>query len=261
MKRGVRDRLRAALGACMLALACGAPPAAGEDALRVVLTPRSVPFSYIGEDGELAGFNVDMAKAICAELGRRCALDTLAFPEIIPAVASGRYDLGVANFLRTPEREREVAFTVPYWRSTSVFVGKAGRRVGAVEELLRDTPVCAIGSSGQLRFLIERAGTHVANVRAMPSNQDVLDALQSGECPVALLPTMQVLPFLQSARGQGLAFLAAPLAESGLGGTVHMVVRPGDPELREAIDRALQRLIASGVHERAARRYFPFSIL
>jgi ABC-type amino acid transport substrate-binding protein len=245
--------------ACVLAWGGVAPVQAEE--LRVVLTPRSVPFSYLDERGELAGFNVDIVKALCAELRRNCRLETLPFPDIIPAVASGRFDLGVANFLRTPEREQQVAFSMPYWRSTSVFVGRAGTRFGEIGELLRSTPVCAIAASGQLRYLQARAAAAHDNVRELPSNQDVLDGLLSGACPVALLPTMQVLPFLQSDKGRGLAFLGAPLGEAGLGGTVHMAVRPDAPALREEVDQALQRLIANGEHERAARRYFPFSIL
>lgn len=231
------------------------------ETLKVVLTPNSVPFSYRDERGELVGFNVDIVRALCAQLARSCQLDTLPFPEILPAVAAGRFDLGVANFLRTPERERLVAFTVPYWRSSSAFVGKRSFAMKAVQELLRDTPVCAIGASVQYRYLIERAGEHSEHVRGLPSNQDVMDALLSGQCPVALLPSMQALPFMQSPRGMELTFLGAPLREAGLGGTVHMAVRPDDAALREAVDRALQHLIATGEHERIARRYFPFSIL
>lgn len=254
-------RLRALLARVALSWLLLGGGVAHAEALNVVLTPRSVPFSYLDEKGELVGFNVDIVRAICARLERSCRLEVLPFPEILPAVAAGRFDLGVANFLRTPERERLVAFTVPYWRSTSAFVGKRDFAMKAVRELLRDTPVCAIGASGQHRYLLEQAGEHAANVRDLPSNQEVMEALLSGDCPVALLPAMQALPFMQTPRGAELAFLGAPLREPGLGGTVHMAVRPGDDALREAIDRALQHLIATGEHERMARRYFPFSIL
>ncbi|THF66302.1 amino acid ABC transporter substrate-binding protein [Pseudothauera nasutitermitis] len=252
--------LRRWMGALALSGALAVQAFAGDE-LRVVLTPRSVPFSLLTESGEMVGFNVDMARAVCAEIGRTCKLEVLPFPEIVPAVAAGRYDLGVANFLRTPERERQVAFTVPYWRSTSVFVGRQGIRVEPLASLLADTTVCAIDGSAQWSYLLARAGASAETVRALPSNQDVLDGLGSGACPAALLPTMQVLPFMQGERGHGLAFLGAPLGEAGLGGPVHMIVRPDAPELRAAVDRALRRLIANGEHERAARHYFPFSIL
>ncbi|WP_168735187.1 substrate-binding periplasmic protein [Pseudothauera rhizosphaerae] len=253
--------LRTLLGrVLLLSLLLGTAPAGAEE-LRVVLTPRSVPFSYLDANGELTGFNVDVARAICAQLGRTCRLETAAFADIIPAVAAGRYDLGAANFLRTPEREREVAFTVPFWRSASVFVGKAGRPMKTVGELLGEAQVCAVAGSAQQRYLSGQAGEHAANVRMLPTGQDLLEGLASGACQVALLPAMQALPFIKTPQGAGLAFLGTPLREHGLGGSVHMVVRRGDDALRTAVDHALHDLIASGEHERLARRYFPFSIL
>jgi len=90
-------------------------------------------------------------------------------------------------------------------------VGKRSFAVKAVQELLRDTPVCAMGASVQYRYLIEQAGEHTEHVRALPSNQDVMEALLSGQCLVALWPSMQALPFMQRRRSMELSFLGAPL--------------------------------------------------
>lgn len=231
----------------------------GED-LVVLLTPHSVPFSYADEQGRLTGFNVDVANAVCRELGRGCRLEVRPFPDILPAVAAGRADLGIANFLRTPERDALVRFSIPYWRSTSVFIGRADRALAGSSSFLEQGQVCVVEGSMQARYLGAHAGEHAANLRALPSNQGVLDHLHNGLCQVALLPTMQAFSFLKSSQGQGFAFVAAPISEAGLGGTVHMIVRPDDPDLQDEVDRAIASLIRSGEHERTARRYFPFNI-
>jgi ABC-type amino acid transport substrate-binding protein len=238
---------------------CATSAWAGE--LVIAVTPSSKPFSYTSEAGELSGFNVDMGRAVCERLGERCRFETMSFPAIVPAVAAGRADIGIANFLKTPERERLVAFTVPYWRSTSSFIGPASTLVRDAADAVARLRVCSIDGSLQQAYLRGLPGDGSARLVGAGSNQAVLDQLVAGRCDAALLPTLQALPFLQSPTGRGFAFLGTPLAQEGLGGSVHMVVRPDQPELRRRVDEAIQALIRDGSHERASRRYFPFSIL
>ena len=233
-----------------------APVPAEESSLLVLVTPRSLPFSSLDEEGRVQGFNVDVAQAICRELKRVCRFETRRFPEIIPELAEGRAALGLANFLKTPERARLVGFSVPYWRSSSIFVGRAG---ASLEVARRCT--CVIAGSVQQAWLTVPERGHGVELIPLDSNQAVLDTLQRGGCSAALLPLMQAFPFLQTEVGKGFGFLGTPIAEDGLGGSVHIAVRQGDKALLEAVDRAILRMIASGEHEALARRYFPFSIL
>lgn len=251
----------ALLRSMLFVFVCLAPQLARADELVVLLTPRSTPFSAQDENGRLSGFNVDIANAICRELGRTCQLKAMTFPEIIPEITAGRAHIGIANFLRTPEREKLVAFSVPYWRSTSSWIGPAGDTVDDVAVRIGQVPVCAISGSAQLRFLQALAGANAGLVLQQSSNQALLEALGNGACRLALLPTMQALPFLQSPAGAGFAFLAQPRMDSGLGGDVLIALRQGDKKLKEGVDRAIARLIDSGEHERITRKYFPFSIL
>lgn len=229
--------------------------------LVVVLTPKSVPFSYSDDQGRLVGFNVDIANAICRELARSCRLEVMPFPEIIPAVSGRGVDLGLGNFLRTPEREALVRFSAPYWRSTSVFVGRPGSPAGENGEFLPDGRICVIAGSMQAKYLDARIGDRADGVIDVAANQDLLDRLQDETCASALLPSMQALAFLRSDEGRPFVFLAAPLVEQDLGGTVHIAIRPDDPGLLESVDRAIATLVRSGEHERIARKYFPFNIL
>ena len=228
--------------------------------LNVVVTPNSVPFSYRDENGDLVGFNVDIARAICRELGQVCRLEAVVFPEILSLVTTSRVDVAVANFLQTPERARQVAFSVPYWRSTSSFIGLSGLTGSTGLELLASGPVCAIRETAQMRYLLSLQAPSAEGIHPVDANRDIFDGLLMGRCSAALLPTMQALSFLQSEEGLGFKFIGAPLEEAGLGGTVHIIVRPDDQGLLERVNRAIQSLVNSGEHERLSRRYFPFSI-
>ena len=242
---------------CALLLHCAG---AGAGELVVAVTQTTVPFSYPDERGELTGFNIEFGRAICRKLGEGCRFTPMAFPSILPNVSGGMADIGIANTLKTPERERQVAFSVPFWRSTSSFFGASGSNFRDTHEALEKYRVCAIEGSRQSEYLRASAGPP-GHLIAVANNQDTMDGLRRGTCQVALAPTLQILSFLQSPQGHGFSFLGAPLTDQGLGGTVHMVVRPDKPELLRRLDQAIKELILDGTHERLTRRYFPFSIL
>lgn len=242
-------------------IGASAAAAAADDPLRIGLTATSQSFSTADASGGLSGFNVEIISEICRRIARRCEMKEVPFRDVIPSVAAGTLDIGVGNTLKTPERARQVLFTLPYWRSTSSFVGKAGKPLPHLSALLTDHRVCAIAATRQDAFLRGLPGAGDKSVVTLPSNKETLSGLQGGACDFALVPTMQALPFLQASEGNGFAFRGLPLIDQGLGGDVHMVVTPGKPELLKEVDAALAAMIREGAHEKISRRFFPFSIL
>lgn len=227
-------------------------------ALAVAITATAPPFAFKDDAGVLKGFNVDLVQAMCERLQRACRLEVMRFPDVIPAVNAGRADVGVANTLKTPEREKLVRFTRVVWRSTSSLIGRRELGGALPTQLLSAVQTCGIAGSRQLAWLTE----HVTRPPVSAAgNTEVLDLLAQNQCDMTLLPTQQALPFLQSPAGQRFGYIGIPLSDSGLGGEVHMVVRPGGDRLLADIDQALDSLVRDGTHERLTRRYFPFGIL
>lgn len=234
------------------------PVAAQDQSLTIAITDSAPPFAYRDEQSNLKGFNVDLVNALCQQLQRKCKMEVLRFPEVIPAVSNSRFDLGVANTLRTPEREKLVRFSRVIWRSTSSLIGL--RELGGAQRntLLAQEQTCAITGSRQFGWLVEQAAKPPL---AAGSNAELLDHLNQQRCTLALMPTQQALSFLQGRDGQRFGYIGAPLGDSGLGGDVHIVLRPGNDNLKEQVDAALDALIRDGTHERLTRRHFPYSIL
>ena len=71
------------------------------------------PYEYM-DGGNITGFDVDMMNAVCDKLGYELQIDDMAFESIIPAVQSGKADVGVAGLSVTPDREKNVRFSDPY---------------------------------------------------------------------------------------------------------------------------------------------------
>lgn len=244
-----------------LALFLLLPPLAGlaqNAALTVAVTATAPPFAFRDDAGRLKGFNIDLVYALCERLQRECRLEVMAFPEVIPAVSAGRFDLGVANTLRTPEREKLVRFTRVVWRSTSSLIGRRELGGAQPQALLAHEQTCAIAGTRQIAWLQERAAKPPLSAAG---NSELIEWLSQDRCDLALLPTQQALPFLQASAGQRFGYIGVPFSEHGLGGDVHIALRPGNDKLQGEIDRALDALIRDGTHDRLSRRYFPFGIL
>ena len=81
------------------------------------------PYEYYESD-EITGLDVDFAQAICDKLGMELEVEDMAFDSIIPAVNSGKADMGVAGMTVTPDREKEVLFSDSYYSSKQVIIVK-----------------------------------------------------------------------------------------------------------------------------------------
>jgi polar amino acid transport system substrate-binding protein len=72
--------------------------------------------------GELAGFDIDMAKAMAETMGVELELKVLPFAELIPAIENGKVDMVISNMTMTVERNMRVAFAGPYFVSGKCLV-------------------------------------------------------------------------------------------------------------------------------------------
>lgn len=79
------------------------------------------PYEYMVE-GEIVGIDVDIIQAICDKLGMELAIDNIAFDAIIPAIQSGKADVGAAGMTVTEDRLQNVNFTDTYAISTQVII-------------------------------------------------------------------------------------------------------------------------------------------
>ncbi|MDO4943771.1 MAG: transporter substrate-binding domain-containing protein [Ruminococcus sp.] len=88
----------------------------------VMATNAEFPPYESKENDTIVGFDVDMMNAVCDKLGYELQIDDMAFDSIIPAVQSGKADVGVAGMTATEERKQNVLFSDSYTTSRQVIV-------------------------------------------------------------------------------------------------------------------------------------------
>ena len=101
-------------------------PVSGENGTLVVNTSSDyMPFSFPG-DGELLGFDIELAWRFASSLGMEIEFVDMAFADILPYVISGKSDIAISYVTITEERKQSVLFSRPYFTDMSAIIYKQG---------------------------------------------------------------------------------------------------------------------------------------
>jgi lysine-arginine-ornithine-binding protein len=249
-------RIAAALGFAALA----ATPAAAQDKIRIGTEAAYAPFAFVLPSGELSGFDIDIAKALCAQMGAECEIINQSFDGLIPALNAQKIDAIVASMSITPDRLEAIDFAGPYYTVPALFIA-------AKESGIEITPD---GLDG--RYVGVQRGSTMANYietnfpGARVQAYDTSDAanldLASGRVDLVFADSVVLQEFLKTPDGAGFAAVGEPVYDAELLGTgAGIGLRKGDTALKEKFDAALAAIIASGEYKTINDAYIPVSIL
>ncbi|MEO8668609.1 MAG: transporter substrate-binding domain-containing protein, partial [Bauldia sp.] len=90
------------------------PPAGAVPVIRFVTTDDFPPFNFLDADGHLIGFNVDLARAICAELEIRCTIQARPWDNLVETLANKTADAVLAGIAVTAEARARLDFSDVY---------------------------------------------------------------------------------------------------------------------------------------------------
>ncbi len=138
------------------------------------------PFNFTGPDGNPAGFNVDLARALCDEIKVSCTIQMRRFETLVDALASNRGDAIIASLAVTPQLRTRLDFTDPYYRASARFVSRRDAVMPEVRpEYLEGKKVGVIAGSSHEAYL--KAMFTDAELHAYPNDDALRLALRRGE--------------------------------------------------------------------------------
>ena len=239
--------------ALVLALLAATPAIAAEK-LRIATTGGYPPFTYVDDADEIAGFDVDIALAICAELGAECEVVLEEWERLIPELRGGSFDAIAASMSITEKRRELASFTDRYYSNVVRFVARkgagfdptdaAGKTIGAARATI---------ASDWLEANL--AGT--ATIKLYAGQQELHGDLVAGRLDVIFGDGLGSHAWLQGPQGAGFEFVGEGYRlDEGIG----IAVRREDTSLLSRLNGALEAILANGTYERISARYFPFSI-
>lgn len=104
--------------------------------IRFAMEATYPPFEFTNDKNEVVGFDVDLAKALCQVLETKCSFHIQSFDSLIASLKFRRFDAAISGMDITPEREKQVLFSQPYYENSAVFVVPKGK-FSSVEQLAK----------------------------------------------------------------------------------------------------------------------------
>jgi arginine/ornithine transport system substrate-binding protein len=257
---GLTRRLALAAAAGALALA-GAGEAQEREKLRIGVEGAYPPFSSVTPEGELQGFDIDIAKALCEEMEVECTLVQQDWDGIIPALLARKYDAIVASMSITEERKQRVDFTKKYYQTPARFVAKKGSGVEITPEGLEGKKVGVQRATIHDSFLTDNYGDSVEIVRYGTQDEANLD-LVAGRVDLLLADSIALRDgLLATPEGADFELVGPPFSDpKWFGEGAGIAVRKGDTELQEKLNLAIDEIRANGTWDQIAQKYFDFDV-
>lgn len=210
------------------------------------------PLNMTTKEGDIIGFEPDLAADIASAMGVKLRMEAMAFAELMPALESGRVDMVMSGMTITPDRNLKVAFVGPYFVSGKAFLTKV-RRIAEADESgdvnSPDVTLAALkGSTSQ--FFIEKMLPDTTLVTADTYDEAVKIVLEDrAQALLADYPICVVSLFRYP--DQGLISVISPLTYEPIG----IAVPAGDPLLINWLDNFLEALDGSGRQEELDQRW------
>lgn len=222
------------------------------------------PFEYTDASGNLVGFEVDLANALCQEIKMKCKLVNVGWDALIPGLLSKKHDALMTSMNITAERRNAIDFSVPYYSMQNRFVAKIGSNINISKEGLRGKTIAVQGATAQDRYITDQFGDVAKVVRYTGANEPYLDML-NGRADLHFGFIVQIHDGFLNKDGNDKKFAFIGPTYTGqdnklLGEGVAIALRKNNDALRESFNTGLRALKANGTFKQINDKYFPFDL-
>ena len=204
------------------------------------------PYEMVADDGSFEGIDVEVAGLIAEKLGLELVVDDMDFGSVITSVQTGKDDIAMAGLTVTDERKENVDFTTTYAQGIQVIIVKDGSEIASVDDLAGKVIGCQESTTGYI-YCSDEFGEE--NVVAFPNGANAVQALLSDKVDCVVIDNNPAQAFVSE--NEGLVILDTAYAEEDYA----IGVNKENTALRDAIDTALQELIADGTVQTILDKY------
>ena len=224
----------------------------------VAVIDQYLPFSYVAENGERTGYDVDLGHDICRLLKVRCVFKAYPQGEIAALLDAKKVDVAIAGLRASPERIRTFAFSDAYYRSLPFFITKYRSLIPFIEQHPKRLVIGVMENGLQHQRLVRDYAEAGVGIRTYAKYEDIAQALHKGDINMMLTDGLSGYALLKSPLGRD--FLIAgnyPFVDSALTDS-RIAVAIEHKDWIDRINLALVRLQASGRYQELSLKYFPY---
>ena len=252
----ISTKLPAAASVAALSLFAGAALADGE---KYVIGTDSTypPFEFVDASGTIQGFDIDIAKALCAKMKAECSFVSTDWDGIIPALNAKKFDMIVSSMAITPERLKLVDFSDHFYRTPPAVAVPKDSTVTDVAGL--KGKVIGVQTTTTNVNYVEK---HFADseLKLYPTADEYKLDVAAGRVDAVIDDIVVLSEWTKSDAGSCCKILTTlPVDKEINGNGAGIAVRKGDP-LKEKLDTAIAAIRASGEYKKIREKYFDFDV-
>ena len=248
--------LKTLAAAAALQVAVLAPAQAGENldavkaagALKIGTEGTYAPFTYHDTDGKLVGFDVEIGEAIAKKLGVKAEFLEGKWDGLIAGLDANRYDAVINQVGITDARKQKYDFSEPYIASKAVLIVRADDdSIKGFADLKGKKSAQSLTSN--FGKLAEGAGAELVGTDGFDQS---IQLVLTGRADATINDSLSFLDFKKHKPDANVK-IAAEQADADYSG---VIIRKGEPELLEAINKALADIKADGTYQAISDKYF-----
>lgn len=220
------------------------------------------PFESTAANGDIIGFDIDIAKAMCEVMQAECTFTNQDWDGIIPALVAKKYDVIASSMSVTPDRKKAVLFTNMVWSTPNLFVAKADSDITDTSVAgLKGVDVGVQQGTVQDDYLTKYYSD--ANIKRYKTGEDAIADLSTGRLKV-VFSDGGVVTHLVDGADAGYKVAGDPIPTSAdadiLGAGTAFAVRLDDQALAAELNDAFDIIRANGTYNEIAAKYFKFDV-
>lgn len=203
------------------------------------------PYEYYDGD-KIVGIDAEIAAEIAKKLGLELEIQDMAFDSIITAVSSGSADFGLAGMTVSEDRLKEIDFSISYAKGVQVVIVKEDSTIKTVDDVTGKKVGVQLGTTGDI-YATDDYGED--KVTQYTTGNEAVAALLGGDVDCVIIDNEPAKAFVTN--NKGLKILDTTYADEDYAACI----RKGNKELLDAVDEAIDQLIADGTIDKIVDKY------
>ena len=237
---------------------CGAKATSGtldKDTLVVGLDDTFAPMGFRDENGEITGFDIDLAKAMGEKLGKKIEFQSIDWNMKETELNGGNIDFIWNGYSISDERKKQVDFSVPYLKNRQIIITLADSDIATKADLEGKVVAAQTGSTAV--DAIEAEPEVMATFKdgkpvTYESNNDVLMDLEAGRVDAAVADEIIIRYYISKKGEEKYKILEEDFGEEEYG----VGMRKGDTAMVEAFNKAYKELKEDGTVAEISTKWF-----
>ncbi|MBB4007863.1 ABC transporter substrate-binding protein [Allorhizobium taibaishanense] len=252
----ISTRFLAAASIAALSLFSGT--AMAEEKLVIGTEGAYPPFNSLEADGSLTGFDIDIAKALCAEMKVTCTFKTNDWDGIIPALQAKKFDAIVASMSITPERLQKVDFSKKYYNTPPAIAVAKDSSIKSVDDLKGKTLGAQVSTSHANYAEKHMAGSQL---KLYPTADEYKLDMSNGRIDGVIDDIVVLTQWVKSDAGSCCKILTPLPIDPEINGVgAGIAVRKGETALADRFSKAIEAIRANGTYQKINAKYFDFDV-